>query len=224
MKNESFLSRFCDQPWLYFVYALGLVMLYLVIYFWNVWELPQLLMGIYTVVLALHIFEEDQFPSGFPFMNNAGFGSPEPKVYPQNRLTNMVTNLGATIVLFVLTFFVNRFAQAALTFIVIFSVGQAGMHTKLGINMYQRYKDKGKKTIYGPGLVNTYLCMIPTAVVAFHWLLQHPYRWLDLLYGFLMVFAIAFTLIGIPFIISKKVKSQTYALRDMGYFAKYEEK
>lgn len=66
---------------------------------WAAFDLPQKLACMLAVAVPLHVFEENTFPGGFFYMNNMGFGSKEPMVYPQNRCTNMITNLGAEIVI-----------------------------------------------------------------------------------------------------------------------------
>lgn len=84
-------------------------------------------------------------------MNNTGFHSKEPMVYPQNQCTNMVTNLGAEIVLILVTFSTLKIEISAVTLVIFFGLGETIHHTRSGILMFQRYREKGKKTIYGPG-------------------------------------------------------------------------
>ena len=96
---KSPFSRWCDQMWLYLVYLLGVAMTCYLLWNWAAFDLPQKLACMLAVAVPLHVFEENTFPGGFFYMNNMGFGSKEPMVYPQNRCTNMITNLGAEIVI-----------------------------------------------------------------------------------------------------------------------------
>ena len=82
---------------------MGFVMLLVLLLNWSNWAISQKLICLLSVVIPMHIFEENTYPGGFFYMNNLSFGSKEPRVYPQNRLTNMITNLGAEIVFILLT-------------------------------------------------------------------------------------------------------------------------
>lgn len=219
------LSKWCGQTWLYPVYSIGIAMLCVLLWKWNDWDTAQRLVCILSIVLPLHIFEEDTLPGGFPFMNNLAGGSPEPLVYPQNRVTNMFTNLSAVILVSVLVFFAPKLEGPAITFMSLFGIMQFIIHTKLGVQVYRLYKPRGKKTIYGPGYINTCTCLVPLSVMGIKWILEHEYSLADFLYGLLMTFCLGFFFIVIPFLISGKVKSQRYAFRkgDLGYFAKYHE-
>ena len=41
-----------------------------------------------------------------------------------------------------------------------FDIMEAFMHTLIGIRMKKQFKDKGKKTIYGPGSITAYFAQI----------------------------------------------------------------
>lgn len=93
-------------------------------------------------------------------MNNLGQKSNAPLVYSQNRLTNMWTNLDTEILFIIMTFFAVKIPAICFTVVILFGIGEIIHHTKDGINMYNRYKDKGKKTIYGPNMINTYVRLL----------------------------------------------------------------
>jgi hypothetical protein len=95
--GETRLQRWCDQAWLYVVYLLGIIMGNILLIKWSSWDIPQILMCLLGVMIPLHVFEENTAPGGFFFMNNLGRKSDNPLAYPQSRLTNMITNLGAEI-------------------------------------------------------------------------------------------------------------------------------
>ncbi len=220
--KRSLFSKWCDQMWLYAVYFMAIVMAGTLLWNWDVWEMSQKLVCALAVIVPLHIFEENSFPAGFYYMNNVGFGSKEPMVYPQNRCTNMITNLGAEIVLILLTFGVGKVEVSAVTLVFFFGLGETLNHTRSGIKMYFRYRDAGKKTIYGPGLVTSWCLMIPLSVVSLKWLVTHtPTIW-QIVGGIGIFLGIAVCLILLPFAVSIRVKSKEYAFRDKGYFEKYE--
>ncbi|VIG18096.1 Uncharacterised protein [Clostridioides difficile] len=221
-KKETLLSKWCDQAWLYCVYGLGIIMLNVLIWNWYSWDTPQKLMCGLAILVTVHIFEENTLPGGFAYMNNIGQKSAAPLVYPQNRLTNMWTNLGATILFIVLTFFAPQIPAICVTVVTIFGVAECIHHTKDGINMYKRYKDKGKKTIYGPGLINSYVGLLQLSVIGLKWILENKYQFSDFAFGLLIIVCVMVFGILIPFAISRKIKSQRFAFKDKGYFTKFE--
>ncbi len=220
--KKTFFQIWCDQPWLYVVYFLGIFMGCALIWNWNSWEVSQKLVCLLAVVVPMHIFEENSFPGGFYFMNNTGFHSEDPMVYPQNRCTNMVTNLGAEIVLILVVFSTKRIEVSAVTLALGFGFGETLNHTRSGILMYRRYRDKGKKTIYGPGTITSWCMLIPLSVAALRWLTLNPVTAGQIWAGIGIFFGIAVCLIGVPFIINIRVRSKRFAFEDKGYFEKYE--
>ena len=93
--KENLLQKWCDQAWLHCIYLIGIIMGNILLIKWPVWEVPQRLICLLAIMVPLHVFEENTAPGGFFYMNNLGQKSDAPLVYPQNRLTNMFTNLGA---------------------------------------------------------------------------------------------------------------------------------
>lgn len=218
----NILKKWCDRTWLYVVYFLGIVMGCALIWNWSSWELSQKPICILAIFVPMHIFEENSFPGGFYFMNNLGFHSKEPMVYPQNQCTNMVTNLGAEIVLILVTLSVSKVEVSAVALVVFFGLGETINHTRSGILMYRRYHEKGKKTIYGPGLITSWCMMIPLSVSGVKWLTMHSFTVMQILGGIGMFAGIAIFLILLPFAISVRFKSKRFAFDDKGYFDKYE--
>ncbi len=221
-KMMNMLKKWCDRTWLYAVYFLGIVMGCTLIWNWGSWEQSQKLICILAILVPMHIFEENTFPGGFYFMNNLGFHSQEPMVYPQNQCTNMVTNLGAEIVLILVTLSVSKVEVSAVALVVFFGLGETINHTRSGILMYRRYREKGKKTIYGPGLITSWCMMIPLSVAGIKWLTEYSFTIMQILGGIGMFAGIAVFLILLPFAISIRIKSKRFAFDDKGYFEKYE--
>lgn len=220
--KKSIFSKWCDQLWLYLVYFMAVAMTCVLLWNWNSWEMAQKLVCILAIVVPMHIFEENTFPAGFYFMNNLGFGSKEPMVYPQNRCTNMITNLGAEIVLILLTMNITKIPESAVALVVFFGIGETVNHTRSGIKMYFRYRENGKKTIYGPGLLTSWCIMIPMSALGIKWLIEHSATAWQIAGGVGIFLGIAVFLILLPFAVSIRSKSKEYAFYDKGYFEKYE--
>ena len=189
---------------------------------WNAWDVPQKLMCMVAILVPFHVFEENAFPGGFYYMNNIGQKSDAPLVYPQNRLTNMITNLGAEILFICLTFLAPKIPAVIIVVVIVFGFGEAIHHTMDGFHAYSRYRSKGKKTLYTPGVITSYIGLLELSVYGCYWLTANRVTVGEVLGGIGIVLFIVIGLILIPFAISRKVKSQKYAFQNKGYFEKYE--
>lgn len=221
-QKEPILSIWCDKMWLYVDYLIGIIMLVVLIVNWSDFQTPQRLICLLAFLLPAHLFEEDTYPGGFSFMNNTGFGSKEPLVYLQNRLTNMWTNLSAVLFVSFLTSIAESIPIQVVAIVIFFGVMETIGHTRAGILIYLKYKDKGKKTIYGPGSITSYFGMLPAVIYGIVWLTKNPFEVSNLLGGFGIAIGMIVILILIPFAINIKVKSKTYAFREKGYFERFE--
>ncbi|CUQ52293.1 HXXEE domain-containing protein [Hungatella hathewayi] len=220
---RSLLSKFCNKVWLYLVYTMGFIMLLLLLKNWSSLTIPQKLICLLAAAIPVHIFEENTCPGGFFYMNNLTFGSQEPTVYPQNRLTNMITNLGAETVFILLTINSLKMEAAVTVVVIFFGIAETVNHTREGIGMYQRYKDRGKRSIYAPGLVSSLFLLLPMAIGGIAWMSGSVFTVADVIAGIGISVGIAVCLILLPFAISIKVKSKEFSFKKIGYFKKYEE-
>ena len=169
--KKSLLNWWCGQPWLHATYLLGIVMLNVLIINWGAWAVPQKLMCLLTIFLPFHVFEELTWPNGFHFMMNKLMQkSDNPLAYPENRLTDMVTNFGAELLLIVLTFITPMLGNKGVVFAVVFGIGETVMHTVFSIVTYNHYKGKGKKTLYSPGLMTAVCFLLEVSVYGIYWL------------------------------------------------------
>ena len=216
------LSKFCDKAWLYIVYAMGLVMAFVLAMNWNGWETPQKLICLLAVAIPMHVFEENTYPGGFFYMNNLTFGSMEPTVYPQNRLTNMITNLGAETVFILLTVNALKMDVAVTVVVIFFGIVETVNHSREGVGMYRRYKAKGKRSIYAPGLITSLFPLLPMAGWGIIWMAGAEFTALNVLTGIGISVGIAVCLILIPFAFSIKAKSKEVSFKSIGYFEKFE--
>ena len=220
--KENALQKWCDQLWLYCIYLLGVAMGCVLLIQWGVWDVPQKLICLLAVAIPLHVFEEDTAPGGFFFMNNLSRKSDNPMAYPQSTLTNMITNLGAELYVIALVFFAGKWEASLVVLVIFFGIAETIFHTMDGIHMQKRYKDKGKTTIYAPGLITSYVILIPMSVYGCYWLSQNAFTVSDILIGIGMMLFILVFLLLLPLGISGRVKSAKYAFKSAGYFDKYE--
>ncbi len=222
---KSLLDRWCGQPWLYATYFLGIVMLIVLIMNWSTWAVPQKLMGLLAVFLPLHVFEELTWPNGFHFMMNKLIQkSDNPLAYPENRLTDMVTNFGAEILFIVLTFLTPMLGNKGVIFVIFFGIGETFVHTLFSIITYRHYKSKGKKTLYSPGLVTAWCSLLEVAIYGIYWLIYSKTFVMADLWGLAFVAFLIIFLVRLPFILSNKYKSTRFAYSEIGYLEKYERK
>lgn len=220
--NKTVLQKWCDQAWLHVLYLLGIVAWCALFVGWSSWSVPQRLVCLLVAMIPLHVFEENHLPGGFFFMNNIGQKSENPRMYPQNMFTNMYTNLGAEILVCILFFFVPKIEVIAVTVVIFFGIGEVAHHTMDGYHMYQRYHEVGKRTLYGPGTIHSYVALLPMSVYGIYYLSQNSFEWSDVIIGIVAMVVFIACFILLPFQISKRVKSEKYAFTDIGYFDKYE--
>lgn len=200
------LHWWCDRAWLYVVYLEGIVMLCTLPIALASWSTPNVIECLLVVFLAVHIFEENTWPAGFFYQNNLGVGSKEPMVYPQNMITNMITNLGLLTLLSVLVFTGIVPDAMFVMLAVMFGIGECIGHTRGGILMYRRFRSSGKRTLYAPGLANSYLCLLPLAVYSWWWLAVNDAPAGEIIAGIVLFVCLAVCFIGIPLGISARVK------------------
>lgn len=222
--RKSLLNRWCGQPWLHATYFLGIVMLNVLLIKWSNWSVPQRLMGILTVLLPIHVFEELTWPNGFHYMMNKLIQkSDNPLAYPENRMTDMITNFGAELLFIALTFLTPYLGNKGVVFAAFFGVGETLAHTIFSVVTLLHYKAKGKKTLYSPGFVTAWCSLLEVGIVSIHWLVTSgTFVKSDLLGIAFVAFLIVF-MIRLPFIISYKIKSTKYAYTEIGYLEKYEQ-
>ncbi len=221
--KPSLLNTWCGQPWLHTTYFLGIVMVNVLIIHWTSWEMPQLIMGLLTVFLPLHVFEELTWPNGFHFMMNKIIQkSDNPLAYPENRLTDMITNFGAELLFIALTFLAPLLGNIVLVFAIVFGIGETIAHTIFSILTLKLYKAKGKRTLYSPGFVTAWCLLLETSIYGLYWLITSGTFVLSDMWGLALIAFLIVFMIRIPFIISYKIKSTKYAYAEIGYLQKYE--
>ena len=222
-KKRTLLDWWCGKPWLYATYALGAVMLVVLVLNWSSWGVPQRLMGILCVLLPLHVFEELEWPNGFQFMMNKVIQkSDNPLAYPENRLTDMITNFGAEVLFIVMLALTPVAGNMFVVFMAFFGIGETLAHTVFTVASLKHYREAGMRAPYTPGLATAWLTLLPVGIASLHWLATSGTFVLGDLWGILFVMFLIGFMIRLPFIISFKIKSTRFAYDDMGYFARFE--
>ena len=221
MKKDK-LYQWCDQLWLHVLYGIGIMMSCFLIVGWSESSIPSKLMYLLTIMVPLHVFEENTLPGGFFFMNNLGQKSDKPMMYPQNMMTNMITNLGAEIVFITVLIFADYIPNSAVVVVIVFGYAECIHHTMDGIRMYKKYAGRGKKTIYGPGTITSFAGLIQLSTYGLVWLTKQSVGVNEVIIGIGIILFVVTGLILIPFQISKRLRSQRFAFRNKGYFEKYE--
>lgn len=221
MKKDK-LYQWCDQLWLHVLYGTGIMMSCFLIVGWSESSIPSKLMYLLTIMVPLHVFEENTLPGGFFFMNNLGQKSDKPMMYPQNMMTNMITNLGVEIVFITVLIFADYIPNSAVVVVIVFGYAECVHHTMDGIRMYKKYAGRGKKTIYGPGTITSFAGLIQLSTYGLVWLTKQSVGVNEVIIGIGIILFVVIGLILIPFQISKRLRSQRFAFRSKGYFEKYE--
>lgn len=148
--------------WLYVITLISGVVIGAIIIKWSDWSLQTKIFAFATALLPLHVLEEWKFPGGFHYMYNLMAKSEKPDRYPMNQLSDMFTNLiGVIFGIVVLCVGVHPIFMVMQLFL---CAAEIFGHIKGGIFSYKKFKTKGKRTIYNPGLFTTVCGYLPVAV------------------------------------------------------------
>ncbi len=196
--KKTWFQKWCVKWWLYAVCTLGALMLLVLLARWDLFSVQQRLMGLLSVLVAAHILEENSRPSTWQ---------------------DMFTNLAAVLLFLLLTFIPTTNGMVIL--ICVFGVGEALVHTLMGIIVYRRFKSKGKRTIYGPGSFSAYFMLLPLSIYAICWLAGQSLTGTDWAVGIGLLLFIILILIRIPQTLSAHAKDPRYEFKSYAYFGKF---
>lgn len=209
--------------WLYVMAVAGAVLAAVLIQCWGRFDWIQRLMIMTDIVLVLHVWEEWRYPAGFAYMYNTLFKSERPDRYPMNQLTDMITNFGA---LLVFTGGIILFPGAVWigTAMFLFCLMEVFAHTAFGIKMKNKFRDRGKRTIYNPGYASTMLGFLPIAFGFWYWLMAKKTAvWVDWVAGLAVSIVVFLALIVLPEALFRNEDSP-YPFTgkyEFGYFKKF---
>lgn len=171
--------------------------------------------------LCFHQVEEYFWPGGFIWGFNTIQGSDTPNCYPGNRMSATIVDVVALVGGAYLVIVHNTPFVAA--FFAIFCIAEFVSHTGMGILIKHKLKDKGKETIYFPGLASSFLVFAPVGVVLIYDLLNSGVmagQWFKCI-GCVVLFALVFVL-GCQAIFAKRDTPYPYHIGHYeGYFRKY---
>lgn len=149
------------RAWIYTLYGLGAILLVLTIVFWGDWGWDRRLIALTFLVLPLHVLEEWQWPGGFHVQFNVTMKSPRIDRYPMSRLTDSITNFAAMVIGFVLVAIGGAPIAIAM---MLFCGLEVVIHTLFGVHMRSVFRNEGKRTIYAPGSITSYLGFLPVGI------------------------------------------------------------
>lgn len=158
---------FWMKIWLYVMADGGIILILLVVVFWNQLDWASRFLYFPGIGLVLHVLEEWRFPGGFHYIYNLMRNSDIPDRYPMNQVSDMITNFGALIVFFG-SITLNEILIGATPIFAItsflFCLFEVIAHTSLSIRSNKLLNTKGRKIIYNPGFLTTYLVFVPVSI------------------------------------------------------------
>lgn len=184
------LTKVWLRMWLYVICIIGGGLLFLIAYNFHELSFAQISVGMFVVVLVIHVLEEWKLPGGFYYMYNLLF-SPEKDLldrYPMSQLTDMITNLSGVIT-GTLMFFLWANNISVILFLTI-SIVELIVHMIVGFMVKRKFSDKGKKTIYNPGWGTVLIGFVPLAVYMIIGLINAQPTLTEILLGILLGFIV----------------------------------
>ena len=221
MKKD--MNWWCDRAWIKCSCLIAAIMTGLILLNWENWSAELKIIAAIAALIPVHVVEEWVFPGGFHYQYNCTFGSDQPDRYPMCRLSDMITNLVATVLYITLTIIciVNgRVSNGIILGTIVFCVLEFFMHTMFGIRMYLKFKSKGKTTIYGPGSITAYLGFTVFGIILLYCMEGRTVVSGDWVEALIILCIIGFVCILIPENLLKK-KDNKYFFESSGYFDRF---
>ncbi|MFX1375202.1 MAG: HXXEE domain-containing protein [Promethearchaeota archaeon] len=214
--------------WLYVMAAGGIILILLVVVFWNQFDWATRLLYFPGIGLVLHVLEEWRFPGGFHYIYNLMKNSDIPDRYPMNQVSDMLTNFGALIVFF-MSITINEIIIGVTPLLAIpsflFCLSEVIAHTFLSIRSNKVLNTKERKIIYNPGFLTTYLVFLPVSIGFIYIFATGILQTLltDWLWGVVLLGCMGLLLITIPERVLQN-KNSPYPFTgkyEFGYYKKY---
>ena len=213
----NWFQKWCGRYWLWAIYAMGLAMLAAFFIILDM-TMERKLAFMLAILLPLHVFEENTWPRGFHYMMNLVQKSDRPDAGPMNTLTDMISNFGAELLMIVLAVYGGSPGISLLA--AFFGIGESAAHIGFGIIVQRKLKDRGKKTIYGPGLATALLTLLPLSVWSISYLSGVALTGGDIAAGIVLIVVVIAGLIRLPMMTLGKFQPQ-YAFSGSGYFERF---
>lgn len=188
---------------------------------WNDFTIPTRMMMILSIMLALHVLEENILPGGFFFMYNKlkGSGMDLVDCYPMSPLIDSLTNVSGEI--FFIIFLLHGMTNSLVVTIFAFCIGESIAHAA-GIKKNKKWYG----TIYNPGLFTTVFCFIPLGIYALGYIITHNFSIMDWACGIvIMIVMVVFSIVGMEKVLKNKETPYHYLQNaTYGFYNQYIEK
>lgn len=222
--TENKLSKWSDRTWIKFGSIITAVITIVILMHWQTWaDELKVIWGI-GALIPVHVIEEWVFPGGFHYQYNTFlYHSKSPDRYPMCRVSDMITNLGATFLyigLGLVCTLTGEVSAGILMGTIGFCCLEVCLHTVFGILAYIKFHGEGKTTIYGPGSITAYLGFGVFGTILFYCMQDRTITGEDWLIGICILAVIALVCILIPENLIKRKDSQYY-FRTNGYFDRF---
>lgn len=224
------LDKWCDIDWIVFICVTGVITAVCAAIFWD--DMPLGAQGAVfaAVIMPFHVLEEWKFPGGLHYFYNTLLGSKEKcnqdlSRYPMSRLTDMVTNVGLQWIPLIYLFlsFVTPLSNATSLCMMLFCFIEVIAHTCAGCLTLNWFRKDGKKTIYNPGLVTSYMMFLPGGIYLLTRLENisgSDWIWCLILFVIMMLICIPLTETPLKKWVIKQEKGK-FAFEDPKYYSKF---
>ena len=225
MEKKTGLNWWCNRAWIYFGTCISIVMMVVILINWNSWSDALKVMAAIAMLIPIHVIEEWVFPGGFHYQYNTFmYKSDQPDRYPMCRVSDMITNLGATFMYIAFTIIFATGGGDVNTGIIMGSIGFCALelilHVGFGTAAYFRFRKQGKKTIYGPGTITCFWGFVPFGIILIYEMQGRTITGADWGWCAFVLCMIAFVWILIPENLIKK-KNNKYFFASHGYYDRY---
>ncbi len=224
------LDKWCDNQWILFLCVTGVVTGIIAAVFWNDIPIGAHASIFVALIMPFHVLEEWKFPGGLHcFYNNVVFTSKkiidQRDRYPMSRLTDMITNVGLQWIplIYIILVYNTELGNAVALCMMLLSFVEVIAHTGAGFLVLHLYKNRGKKTLYSPGVATSYMMFLPAGVyVAAHIenVTAGDWLWSVVLLAIMMLICVPLTETPLKKWVAKQDKG-LFAFEDNKYYEKY---
>ena len=222
-RTKKVLNWWCDRAWIKFSCAISAIMTGLILWNWESWSTELKVIAAIGALIPVHVLEEWVFPGGFHYQFNNMYRINQPDRYPMSRLTDMLTNVLATLFYVFLTVWCVIRGEVSNGIIVgtaLFCALELIIHTIFGTIMYFRFREKGKTTIYGPGSITAYWGFTVFGVILAYSMKTRTMVGADWIEAAGVLGFILLVCILMPDFLFKK-KDNQYFFKSHGYFERF---
>ena len=227
-KKKDFWSWWCYRSWIKFSLCVTTLVTIAILIWWNEWSVPVKIFAAIGALIPIHVVEEWVFPGGFFYQYNTfAFRSDIPYRYPQNRLSDTITNLLATFLYVILALWYVLTGSAVPASVILMTIGfcilEVVIHSYFGIMAWLRFRSVGKTTIYGVGSVTAYFCFAPFGAILCYSLADYAITGSDWLYGIIELIVMLICVVVLPEQFTKS-RDTRFVFPSAGYYERFLQK